>query len=97
MHFLVDIVEDIIQFFFANSKFSYPKGSIIIDFEDRYQHRSSYIRGKEEHLSSKGRSVEYVGDRTFIIDGKYYEFITQNAPALGKPIQRTLLYTKDDN
>ncbi|WP_182200647.1 hypothetical protein [Paraliobacillus salinarum] len=52
--------------------------SIHLDLDKRYIEWSDHIAAAEEKLQKQGREVTYLGDGSFIIDGKYYIMIDWN-------------------
>ena len=68
----------------------YRKNHIQVDLDDRYIDYNEYVRALKRELRSQGKEVDYLGDRTFRIDGKKYLFIERNVTMGGVPLQRTI-------
>ncbi|MCA1066277.1 hypothetical protein QTG56_21600 [Rossellomorea sp. AcN35-11] len=91
MGFLFILLGGIVLFMLSNWLMGYRKEHIQIDFEERYFKEGEYIEAIRQELEQKGKDVEYVGERKFIVDGKTYLFIERNVSMGGVPLQRTIL------
>ncbi|NMH69268.1 hypothetical protein HF072_10830 [Bacillus sp. RO3] len=91
MEFLFILLGGIVLFMLFNWLMGYRKEHIQIDFEERHFKEGEYIEAIRQELEQKGKDVEYVGERKFIVDGKTYLFIERNVSMGGVPLQRTIL------
>lgn len=69
----------------------YRKKSITLTFDNRYYSLDEHVAAIEQKLTLDGRSVRYLGDRQFVIDGKTYLFLERTVSVGGVPMQQTIL------
>lgn len=69
----------------------YRNGNITLDLDDRYIHLNDYVKAVKEELEKQGKTVDYKGNRLFLIDGRKYHLIERNVSMGGVPLQHTIL------
>ncbi len=69
----------------------YRNQNITLDLDERYIDLKEYAKAVKAELESQGKTVEYRGNRLFIINGKQYHLIERNVSMGGVPLQHTIL------
>jgi hypothetical protein len=77
--------------FAFNWLMGYRNQNIILDLDERYIHLNDYAKAVKAELESQGKTVDYRGNRLFIINGKHYHLIERNVSMGGVPLQHTIL------
>ncbi|WP_042224459.1 hypothetical protein [Oceanobacillus manasiensis] len=89
--YIIAFIIGISFLFLFNRLMGYQKGSITIDFEERYYKQNEHLAAIKSKLENEGREVYYKGNSKFIVDGKNYNFIERTVNMGGAPLQRTIL------
>ncbi|TLS35221.1 hypothetical protein [Pseudalkalibacillus caeni] len=92
MNFLFTIIGFLVGLAGLNWLLGFQKGNITLDLENRFvDFNSNYVAAIKTELEKQGRTVSYMGNRRFLIDGKTYIFMDRNVSMGGAPLQRTVL------
>jgi hypothetical protein len=84
----------VLGLFFFNWLMGYQKGNITLTLDDRYTELKEHANAIQFELEKEGRKAEYKGYRSFLVDGKAYEFFERTVPIGGVPTQQTILKRK---
>ncbi|WP_420486126.1 hypothetical protein [Gottfriedia acidiceleris] len=88
MEFIFILIFLIVGVFGFNWLMGYRNQNITLDLDERYLNLIEYAKAE---LESQGKTVDYRGNRLFIINGKQYHLIERNVSMGGVPLQHTIL------
>ncbi|MCX8001020.1 MAG: hypothetical protein N2661_00410 [Anoxybacillus mongoliensis] len=72
--------------------FFYTKRKIVIELNERYFDKSSFMHAVVKHLKSEGKQCEMIDVNTLLVNGKkYYLYETNVAATYCPPVQRAVL------
>ncbi|MEH7452506.1 hypothetical protein [Gottfriedia acidiceleris] len=91
MEFIINFIFLIAGIFGFNWLMGYRHQNITLDLDERYLNLNDYAKAVKAELESQGKTVDYIGNRLFIINGKKYHLIERNVSMGGVPLQHTIL------
>ncbi|MGG0175523.1 hypothetical protein [Gottfriedia acidiceleris] len=96
MEFILILIFLIAGIFAFNWLMGYRNQNIILDLDERYINLNDYTKAVKVELEGQGKTVDYRGNRLFIINGKQYHLIERNVSMGGVPLQHTILQKVSD-
>ncbi|PEC47175.1 hypothetical protein [Bacillus sp. AFS096315] len=90
MEFILILIFLNVGIFGFNWLMGYCNQNITLDLDERYLNLNDYAKAVKAELESQGKTVDYRGNRLFIIKGKQYHLIERNVSMGGVPLQHTL-------
>nr|WP_289037128.1 hypothetical protein [uncultured Allobacillus sp.] len=77
--------------FFLSRFLGFKKENIIMTFDERYIKFEDYVNAILDELATKNYEANYIGNRTFQVDGQKYVLVERNMKMGGAPLLQTIL------